>query len=141
MASPVPVRSQTPQQMVTVPVAAAVGEGLTFLAMATATASSSTKPKPPQTKREAQAVLRHFGYAGLKIDAIEPGTVPQEIARVYALTGPVLEADGEMRRRARTYVLVYEGDEIRARELAGWRVVDPEDEELDRQRLALARAG
>lgn len=126
--------------MVTVPVAAVAGEGLPFLAMATATASSSSKPNPPQTKREAQAVLKHFGYVGLKIDAIEPSVDPQEIARVYALTGPVLEADGEMRRRARTYVLVYDGDEIRARELAGWRVVDPDEEECDRQRLALARA-
>lgn len=122
--------------MVTVPVAAGPVAGLPFQEMATAVG----KPDPPKTKSEAQAVLRHFGFKGMSISGIDVGgETDDEIARVYALTGPVLQEDGEMRREAKTVVILADGENVRARHFDGWRVVDPGVEARDRERLEGAR--
>lgn len=107
--------------MVTVPVAAATLSGLPFQEMATATI---TKPNPPRTKAEAQAVLKHFGFAGLSISGIDVGFEDEEIARVYVLTRKQLQENNTMVRKAQTVVITMDDDEVRARAYNGWLVGD-----------------
>lgn len=75
----------------------------------------------PRTKSEAQRVLRGFDIRGLKVETIEDD-------RIFALTGPILDPDGQMRRRARTIILREAGDgTIHCQYLKGWIVDDERD--------------
>jgi hypothetical protein len=87
--------------------------------------SSPEDPIPfPQNKASGQALLRRFGFTGLKIDAIEePRVVDGETqVRIYALTAPILQGDGQMRRKAKTVVLRFLKDDVVASDENGWQV-------------------
>jgi hypothetical protein len=82
----------------------------------------------PESKGEAQRLLRKFGYTGLKIESIEEvhdervlGR-PCVIGRIFALTQPVLHEDNTMRRQARTYLFHFTDDEVMVSEHDGWVV-------------------
>lgn len=82
-------------------------------------------PSMPKSKGECQKVLRRFGYKGLKIDEIGDPAMTKDgavEARVYALTGPILQADGEMRRFAKTIIFRFTDDEVSAHDVEGWIV-------------------
>lgn len=81
-----------------------------------ATAAPVLDLPKPETKKEAQELLRQHGITGLKIDAIEDG-------RIYALTAKKLMADNVMKRQAVTVVFVLHDDGVKAVQLFGW-VVD-----------------
>lgn len=86
--------------------------------------ATTIETRLPSTKAETQKLLRRFGYTGLKIDAIvqpEPRGDVQE-ARVYALTGNILQADRRFVRQAVTIVFTFTDDEVRAEQLDGWVV-------------------
>lgn len=91
--------------------------------------ATMTRPTAPRNKTEARQVLKGFGIKGLTVDAVEPSDFGDEFGRVYALTGPVLQEDGEMRKKPVTVILFVEGDDIRARRMDGWIVGDPDDQE------------
>lgn len=80
----------------------------------------------PRQKGEAQKLLRKFGLHGYKIESIEDPRIEPDTgvpsARVYVLTGPVLQEDGEMRRAAKTVVFRFTPEEVIASELEGWDV-------------------
>lgn len=109
---------------VRVPVAVGTVGGLPWYGMATATG----RPEAPANEAEAKQVLKGFGFKGLAIDAVEPSSYGSEFGRVWALTGPVLQESGEMKRLAVTIVLFTEGDDIRARRYEGWIVGDLTDQ-------------
>jgi hypothetical protein len=94
--------------------------GIPILVAPMGSSATAVEPRLPTTKSECQAVLRRFGFKGLKIDSI---VQPEDgVGKVYALTSKILQADGEMRRKAVTIVVIFDDDNVQATELEGWVV-------------------
>lgn len=82
--------------------------------------------RAPRNKVEARRILRHFGFTGYTVDAIQPAEFDwssgQHVVRVWCLTPKVLQANNTWKQEAKTVVLVLGDETVKVHEEDGWIV-------------------